>query len=372
MHSKLMFPRSIRYLLSVAENHSFTRAAEALHVSQPTLSQQIKLLEEALDAQLLDRSGRTVRLTDAGEVYVRHARRALEELDAAKRAVVDLEDLSRGYLRLGMTPITEYLTTSLVDEFNARGIPASPSAPWKCPRTRSKPVSPKAPSTPALPLPTPTPSEVESSKIELHTLVHGAPEPCGRVPTMRLPDARCTAMGIEVLSQEPLVMLNQNFALRRHFDLYCMEHGIHPTDCGGNQLIEHDGAVGPARSPDHRVADHHCLHAAAPLRRTSVSGTATPHDRIDRPARDLQEPGLPSLWQACRRVEFRPLADFAGSADRTTGKEVPPVKQGGCDATKQRDRGCLTGIALESAYSVSGPDQIPLNRGHNAATDLDF
>jgi DNA-binding transcriptional LysR family regulator len=153
MHSKLMFPRSIRYLLSVAENHSFTRAAEALHVSQPTLSQQIKLLEEALDAQLLDRSGRTVRLTDAGEVYVRHARRALEELDAAKRAVVDLEDLSRGYLRLGNDAHHRIPDRLRWSTSSTPAIPASLSVPWKCHRTRSKPVSPKAPSTPALPLP---------------------------------------------------------------------------------------------------------------------------------------------------------------------------------------------------------------------------
>ena len=81
MQSKLIFPRSIRYLVAVAEHHSFTRAADVLHVSQLTLSQQIRLLEEALDVQLLDRSGRNVRLTDAGSVYLHHARRALGELE---------------------------------------------------------------------------------------------------------------------------------------------------------------------------------------------------------------------------------------------------------------------------------------------------
>lgn len=62
-----MLLRHIRYLLAVAEHRNFTRAAEALHVSQPTLSQQIKQLEEILGAPLLDRSGRSVSLTDAGE-----------------------------------------------------------------------------------------------------------------------------------------------------------------------------------------------------------------------------------------------------------------------------------------------------------------
>jgi len=62
-----MLLRHIRYLLAVAEHSNFTRAAESLHVSQPTLSLQIKQLEDLLQVQLLDRSGRMVRPTDAGE-----------------------------------------------------------------------------------------------------------------------------------------------------------------------------------------------------------------------------------------------------------------------------------------------------------------
>lgn len=120
MDRNIIFPRSVRYLLAVAEHHSFTRAAEALFVSQPTLSQQIKQLENLLDVQLLDRSGRTVRLTAAGEVYFHYARRTLGEMNAGKRAIHELKDLSRGSLRLGMTPITDYLATPLLDHFNAR------------------------------------------------------------------------------------------------------------------------------------------------------------------------------------------------------------------------------------------------------------
>ena len=99
-----MLLRHLRYLLAVAEHRNFTRAAEALHVSQPTLSQQVRQLEEQLRVQLLDRSGRSVRPTDAGELYLLHARRALRELEAAQRAIHEVRDLSRGRLRLGMTP----------------------------------------------------------------------------------------------------------------------------------------------------------------------------------------------------------------------------------------------------------------------------
>ncbi|MEV5237861.1 transcriptional regulator CynR [Streptomyces cinnamoneus] len=113
--------RHLRYLLAVAEHGNFTRAAEDLHISQPTLSQQIKQLERALGVQLLDRTGRTVRLTDAGAVYTDHARRALRDLAAAERAVHDVQDLSHGHLRLGVTPtFTAYLVGPLTAELHAR------------------------------------------------------------------------------------------------------------------------------------------------------------------------------------------------------------------------------------------------------------
>ena len=56
MNRRDIFPRSLQYLIAIAEHGSYTRAAEVLHVSQPSLSQQIKLLEEALQTSLLDRS----------------------------------------------------------------------------------------------------------------------------------------------------------------------------------------------------------------------------------------------------------------------------------------------------------------------------
>ncbi|MFE4593274.1 transcriptional regulator CynR [Streptomyces laurentii] len=113
--------RHLRYLLAVAEHGTFTRAAEELHISQPTLSQQVKQLERTLGVRLLDRTGRTVRLTDAGAVYADHARRALRDLAAAERAVHDVQDLSRGHLRLGLTPtFTAYLLGPLTAELHTR------------------------------------------------------------------------------------------------------------------------------------------------------------------------------------------------------------------------------------------------------------
>ncbi|MEO3727350.1 transcriptional regulator CynR [Pseudomonas syringae] len=116
-----MLLRHLRYLLAVADHGGFTRAAEALHVSQPTLSQQIRQLEESLGVDLFDRTSRSVKPTDAGQAYIECARRVLVELEAAKRALHDVKDLSRGSLRLAMTPtFMAYLVGPLVRDYVAR------------------------------------------------------------------------------------------------------------------------------------------------------------------------------------------------------------------------------------------------------------
>ncbi|MGC1305211.1 MAG: transcriptional regulator CynR [Caulobacteraceae bacterium] len=110
--------RHIRYLKAVVDHGSFTRAALALHVSQPALSQQVKELEQRVGAQLLDRSGRQIRPTDLGMAYLRHADRALAELEEATRAVRDVENLSTGSLRLGVTHgVAVYLLAPLLQRF---------------------------------------------------------------------------------------------------------------------------------------------------------------------------------------------------------------------------------------------------------------
>ncbi|SFW63064.1 LysR family transcriptional regulator [Amycolatopsis australiensis] len=91
----------LAYFVAVAEEGSFTRAAERLHVAQPGVSAQVKRLERELGQQLLDRSGRTVGLTDVGAAALPHARAALAAVQGVREAVDELAGLVRGQVAIG-------------------------------------------------------------------------------------------------------------------------------------------------------------------------------------------------------------------------------------------------------------------------------
>lgn len=94
--------RHLRYFLAVAETGHFTKAAEKVHITQPTLSQQIRQLEGQLNMPLFDRIGRRVKLTAAGELLLPYARRVWRELQDAQSALSELHGLKRGELKVGI------------------------------------------------------------------------------------------------------------------------------------------------------------------------------------------------------------------------------------------------------------------------------
>jgi LysR family cyn operon transcriptional activator len=94
--------RHLRYFLAIAEAGSFTRAAAKLHLTQPTLSHQIRQLEESLGTPLFDRIGRRVQLTPPGLVFKAHAEHALQSLASARAALDELQGLMRGTLAIGV------------------------------------------------------------------------------------------------------------------------------------------------------------------------------------------------------------------------------------------------------------------------------
>jgi LysR family hydrogen peroxide-inducible transcriptional activator len=109
--------RDLRYLVAVAELRHFGKAAEACFVSQPTLSTQIKKLEEFLGVQLVERSNKQVMLTAVGVKVVERARRVLHEVDDLVELCRASRDPLAGELRLGFIPtVAPYLLPHLVPE----------------------------------------------------------------------------------------------------------------------------------------------------------------------------------------------------------------------------------------------------------------
>ncbi len=95
--------RHLRYFNALASSLNFTRAAERLHVTQSTLSHQIKQLEEELGWLLFDRVGKRVALTEAGETFLHHATLALQEIDRGLGALRENPREVVGELRIGAT-----------------------------------------------------------------------------------------------------------------------------------------------------------------------------------------------------------------------------------------------------------------------------
>ena len=111
----------LQYFVAVAEAGSLSRAAAALHMSQPALSRQVLLLEEELGQRLFERTGRGVQATESGTALLAHARGIF---DLAERARVDMRERQaspRGKLTLGLPPrLAPVLTADLIERFHTR------------------------------------------------------------------------------------------------------------------------------------------------------------------------------------------------------------------------------------------------------------
>ena len=97
--------RALRYFVEVVRQHSFTRAAEVLHVTQPTISKMVKSLEEELGGPLLLREGRQLRLTDAGQVVFVRGQAVLAEVARLQLELDEVAGLARGELDVGIPPM---------------------------------------------------------------------------------------------------------------------------------------------------------------------------------------------------------------------------------------------------------------------------
>lgn len=111
----------LRYFAAVAEAGSFSRAAAALHLTQPSLSRQVQLLEEELGQRLLERTGRGAVPTEAGTALLAHARGIFELAERARADMAERQSSPRGRITIGLPPrVAHVITADLVERFHAQ------------------------------------------------------------------------------------------------------------------------------------------------------------------------------------------------------------------------------------------------------------
>ncbi|MCP9963232.1 LysR substrate-binding domain-containing protein [Streptomyces somaliensis] len=210
------------YFVAVAETRHFTRAAERVHVSQPSLSQQIRALEKELGAELFSRARGNVALTDAGEALLPLARRILADADTARHEVQELVRLRRGRVRLGATPS---LCTGLLPEVLRAFHDLYPGVRLLVEEGGSRDLVRELArgaldlALVVLPLPSPSPAltTVELLREDL-VVVSAAADPAPRRP-VRIAD----------LEGRPMVMFRHGYDLRELTVAACRAEGFEPS-----------------------------------------------------------------------------------------------------------------------------------------------
>ncbi|MCX5239939.1 LysR substrate-binding domain-containing protein [Streptomyces prunicolor] len=215
--------QQLQYFVAVAETRHFTRAADVVHVAQPSLSQQIKALERELGADLFLRARGNITLTDAGEALLPLARRILADADTARHEVLELVQLRSGRIRLGATPsLCTGLLPDVLRAFHDRypGIRLLIEEGGSHDLVRELARGALDLALVVLPLPTPSPALTTVELLREDLVVVSSPEaPApGRGRTVRISD----------LEGERLVMFRHGYDLRELTVAACRAEGFEP------------------------------------------------------------------------------------------------------------------------------------------------
>ncbi|MET7571378.1 LysR substrate-binding domain-containing protein [Streptomyces sp. NPDC005492] len=215
--------QQLQYFVAVAETRHFTRAADLVHVAQPSLSQQIKALERELGADLFLRARGNITLTDAGEALLPLARRILADADTARHEVLELVQLRSGRVRLGATPsLCTGLLPDVLRAFHDRypGIRLLIEEGGSHDLVRELARGALDLALVVLPLPTPSPALTTVELLREDLVVVSSPEaPApGRGRTVRIAD----------LEGERLVMFRHGYDLRELTVAACRAEGFEP------------------------------------------------------------------------------------------------------------------------------------------------
>ncbi|MFH1567099.1 MAG: LysR family transcriptional regulator [Gemmatimonadota bacterium] len=231
--------QQLRGFCEVAREGSFTRAAARLFVTQPAVSQQIRALEAELDQVLLERSGRSVKLTEAGQILFRRAGAILAEVEAARQEVAALGEVMRGRVVVGTSDTNcSYVLPGLLTAFRA----AHPGVAVEVRNRMSSEVG-------QLVLEDRVDFGLATLPVRHRSLVNRALFTRRDVlvcpPGHRL--ARRRSVRMVDLAGEPLLLLEQGSRSRALLDQAFAAAGLHPTaamDLGSIEVIKRFAEIG--------------------------------------------------------------------------------------------------------------------------------
>lgn len=113
--------RQLQYVLQIVRSQSFTKAADALHITQPTISKAVRTLEEELGVRLFVRTGRSIALTDAGKVIYEGAVKMVGQLEEMESGLSELAGLRKGRISIGLPPMVgAYFFPAVIGKFRER------------------------------------------------------------------------------------------------------------------------------------------------------------------------------------------------------------------------------------------------------------
>src|SRR5581483_7683454 len=219
MHDPLDI-RHLRYFLAVAEAGSFSRAADRLGISQPSVSQQMRDLEAELRVSLFQRRGKRILLTPSGQVFQEHARAILRQLEHFLEELASEPGRSRGALHLGVVPI---LNVPLMPPLPGRFAAAHPGINLTVEEISSTEIE--------------TAIEEGRMDVGLGFLTRHSPnlhyerlctDQFALIVSESHPWARRRTVQLSELHQQRLLQLPDSFVMRRMSDEICRKHKVRP------------------------------------------------------------------------------------------------------------------------------------------------
>lgn len=212
--------RTLRYFVEVVRQQSFTRAAEKLFVTQPTISKMLKNLEDELNCTLLIRDGRRLLLTDTGQVVFERGLAILAEFRQLEAELSDINHLNKGLLRLGIPPMVGMLMAGPISLFRQR----YPGVELKVSEFGGLTVQQAVMNGDLDVAMTALPVEEESGLATLPLFSHPL---CVLVPRSGQ-WTTCESISPEALAEHPLLIYNEDFALSRQLLELFNQHDVKP------------------------------------------------------------------------------------------------------------------------------------------------